>query len=61
MGKAEYLDVFLPKLSKRREDIAPNIDFELASFATLHQQNIRFANDAYEHYLAFAKSDEAIW
>ena len=52
---------FLPKLSKRREDIAPNIDFELASFATLHQQNIRFANDAYEHYLAFAKSDEAIW
>lgn len=52
---------FLPSLSDRREDIAPNIDFELARFATLHQQNIRFAKDAYAIYLAFAKSDDALW
>lgn len=52
---------FLPSLNKRREDIAPNIAFELSCFATLHQQNIHFAKDAYADYLAFAKSDDAIW
>ncbi len=52
---------FLPSLKERREDIAPNIDFELQRFANQHQRQLRFHSDALEKYLKFAQSHEASW
>lgn len=52
---------FLPNLKDRREDIAPNIEFELQRFAMQQQRQLRFHSDALEAYLQFAQSDEATW
>ena len=52
---------FLPDLKHRREDIAPNIEFELQRFATQQQRQLRFHSDALEKYLKFAQSNEATW
>ena len=52
---------FLPSLTERREDIAPNLEFELQRFANLHQRRLRFHSDALEKYLQFAQSNEATW
>lgn len=51
----------LPGLAERREDIAPNIEFELQRFATQEQTHIRFDKEARERYLAFACSGQAQW
>lgn len=51
----------LPGLAERREDIAPNIEFELQRFCSEAQTHIRFDKDAREHYLAFACSGQAQW
>ncbi|MDM1756483.1 MULTISPECIES: RNA repair transcriptional activator RtcR [Acinetobacter] len=52
---------FLPDLKHRREDIAPNIEFELQRFAMQQQRQLRFHSDALEKYLKFAQSSEATW
>lgn len=52
---------FLPSLKDRREDIAPNIEFELQRFAMQQQRQLRFHSDALEAYLQFAQSYEATW
>lgn len=52
---------FLPNLKDRIEDIAPNIDFELQRFAANYQRQLRFQRDAFDVYLKFAKSKEAVW
>jgi len=51
----------LPGLNKRREDLAPNIDYELERYASENGQLIRFSKEARNRYLAFATSPEAIW
>lgn len=51
----------LPGLAERREDIAPNIEYELQRFAREQQTQIRFDKDARERYLAFACSPHAAW
>lgn len=51
----------LPGLAERREDIAPNIEFELQRFSSEAQTHIRFDKDARERYLAFACSGQAQW
>lgn len=51
----------LPSLKDRSEDILPNIEFELARFATQYQKNIQFYSDALDDYLTFATSSHAIW
>jgi transcriptional regulatory protein RtcR len=51
----------LPGLAERREDIAPNIEFELQRFSAEAQTQIRFDKDARERYLAFACSGQAQW
>lgn len=51
----------LPGLAERREDIAPNIEFELQRFSAQEQTQIRFDKDARERYLAFACSGLAQW
>lgn len=51
----------LPGLSERREDIEPNLDFELARYTTAQQTQVRFDKDARSHFLRFACSAEAQW
>lgn len=51
----------LPGLSGRREDIEPNIDFELQRHAREHGRRVRFNLEARRQYLAFACSGEAAW
>ncbi len=51
----------LPGLAERREDIEPNIDYELQRFARSNQTQVRFDKDARQRYLAFARSPQAVW
>ncbi|MEI9600389.1 RNA repair transcriptional activator RtcR [Moellerella wisconsensis] len=51
----------LPGLAQRREDIEPNVDYELAKFSQLQQAKIRFDTEARGLYLKFACSDTALW
>lgn len=51
----------LPGLSDRKEDIAPNIDYELRRFSEETGSVLRFNSDALKLYLDFAQSEEAIW
>ena len=52
---------FLPKLTERREDIEPNLEFELQRFAQRQQRQLRFQTDALAQYLDFAHSQQATW
>jgi transcriptional regulatory protein RtcR len=51
----------LPPLSKRKEDIEPNLDYEIAQFSRSSGQNVKFNKEARERFLAFAESGEAVW
>lgn len=51
----------LPGLAERREDIAPNVEYELQRFSTQQQTQIRFDKAAREQYLEFACSPQARW
>jgi transcriptional regulatory protein RtcR len=51
----------LPGLSERREDIAPNIRYELDRFAERHNTLVSFNNEAWTHFLDFAISPSASW
>ncbi len=51
----------LPALKDRREDIEPNLEFELKRYGEREGQNVSFNREARELYLAFAMSPEALW
>lgn len=51
----------LPALSERREDIEPNIDYELKRITAEKGLFAEFLPAARQRWLAFAVSDEAIW
>lgn len=51
----------LPGLAERREDIEPNLDYELDRFAEREGERVSFNKEARTRYLAFAKSTEAGW
>jgi transcriptional regulatory protein RtcR len=51
----------LPGLAQRREDIEPNLSFELERFAREQHQQVRFNAEARARYLAFATSADAAW
>ncbi|MCQ9422497.1 RNA repair transcriptional activator RtcR [Pseudomonas sp. LJDD11] len=51
----------LPGLSGRREDIEPNIDFELERHAREQGRLVRFNLEARRRYLDFASSSQAAW
>jgi transcriptional regulatory protein RtcR len=51
----------LPGLAERREDIAPNLDYELDRFAEREGERASFNKEARERYLAFATSPDACW
>ena len=51
----------LPGLKDRREDIEPNLDFELRRYTETNGQQITFNKEAREKYLKFATSAAASW
>ena len=51
----------LPGLKERREDVAPNLDYELKRHAETSGDMVTFNKEARERYLAFATSPEALW
>jgi len=51
----------LPGLTERREDIAPNLDFELAKFSAANHRKMTFNKEARTAYLKYALSPEAKW
>ncbi len=46
----------LPGLAQRREDIEPNLDFELERFAKAEDLRVTFNKEARQRYLAFANT-----
>ncbi|MEM6908871.1 MAG: RNA repair transcriptional activator RtcR [Pseudomonadota bacterium] len=51
----------LPGLADRREDIAPNLEYELERFAEREGDRVTFNKEAREAYLSFAESIDAPW
>ncbi|MDR2848981.1 MAG: RNA repair transcriptional activator RtcR [Verrucomicrobiota bacterium] len=51
----------LPGLAERREDIGPNLDYELERYAKRANTRVTFNREARERFLQFAVSDEAEW
>ena len=51
----------LPGLRDRREDLEPNIEYELARAATGRTEQITFNADAKKRYLKFAKDPSSDW
>ncbi|WP_077145907.1 RNA repair transcriptional activator RtcR [Sphingopyxis sp. KK2] len=51
----------LPGLAARREDIAPNLDYELERFAEREGARVTFNKEARDRYLGFAESTTAKW
>ncbi len=51
----------LPNLVERREDIAPNIEYELARFTEETGIGLQFHREALEVFLKYAVSSEAEW
>lgn len=51
----------LPGLAARREDIEPNLDYELERFAEREGSRVTFNKEARDRYLAFAMSPAAAW
>jgi len=51
----------LPGLADRREDIEPNLDYELDRFAEREGARVSFNKEARTRYLAFATSSDARW
>lgn len=51
----------LPGLAERKEDIEPNIDYELANYAKEYGLLPRFNQQSRAAYLQFATSNQALW
>ena len=51
----------LPGLADRREDIEPNLDYELNKFGEKTGRHVSFNKEARERFLAFARSPENPW
>ena len=51
----------LPGLKDRREDIEPNLNFELIKFSERQNRKVTFNKEARTAYLKYALSNEAKW
>jgi transcriptional regulatory protein RtcR len=51
----------LPSLAEHREDIEPNIDYELAKYERQYQVKIEFNKEAKKRFLDFAKAPTSCW
>lgn len=51
----------LPGLRERREDIEPNVDYELENYARRTGERVTFNREARALFLRFAQSEAAVW
>ncbi len=51
----------LPGLMRRKEDIEPNLTFELDRFAERSNRHITFNKEARKRFLSFATSEKGVW
>ncbi|QDS99240.1 RNA repair transcriptional activator RtcR [Adhaeretor mobilis] len=51
----------LPGLAERREDISPNLDYELTQFSATTGSVVRLNKEARTRFLRFAESEQATW
>jgi transcriptional regulatory protein RtcR len=51
----------LPALAQRREDLAPNLDFELARFSGPNGREVSMNKEARQAFLGFAESPNTPW
>ncbi|MDR9772968.1 RNA repair transcriptional activator RtcR [Rhizobium hidalgonense] len=51
----------LPALRERKEDIEPNLDFELRRYLEREGENVTFNKEARDRYLTFATGPQAVW
>lgn len=51
----------LPALTERREDIEPNVEYELEQFRRRTGTAVTFSREARDRFLAFATSEQARW
>lgn len=51
----------LPALRERREDLEPNLDYELGRWTETHGNRVSFSLEARAAFLDFARSPEATW
>jgi len=51
----------LPGLAQRREDISPNLDYELNQYSTETGSVVRMNKEARTRFLRFAESPDALW
>ncbi len=61
LSRIDLWSFHLPGLAQRKEDIAPNVQFELERFSRENGKKVRFNKEAEEQYMKFAVSSEAIW
>jgi len=51
----------MPGLNERREDIPPNLNYELERFENQNGRKVRFNKEAERRYLAFAADSRSTW
>ncbi len=61
LARINIWEFHLPSLKERKEDIEPNIDFELDRMGDELGRRIRLQGEARTRYLTFALSNEAVW
>ncbi len=61
LARIDIWTFHLPGLKDRREDIEPNLEWELDRLAQSTGKHVRFSTEAREAYLAFATSADARW
>ncbi|MEM6959892.1 MAG: sigma 54-interacting transcriptional regulator, partial [Myxococcota bacterium] len=61
LARIDLWHFHLPSLAERRQDIGPNLDFELARFSERSGRRVRFRPEARRRLMVFAESERASW
>ncbi|MBO4303769.1 MAG: RNA repair transcriptional activator RtcR [Lentisphaeria bacterium] len=61
LARIDLWNFELPGLAERREDIEPNLDYELNQFSRKSGKRVTFNKEARECFLKFALSPETLW
>jgi transcriptional regulatory protein RtcR len=61
LARIQMWSFTLPALRERREDIAPNLEFELQRFADQEGRQVSFNKEAREAFLRFAEAPDTPW
>ena len=61
MARIDLWTFALPSLSERREDIAPNLDYELERYRRNYGRQITFNKEARLAFLTFAEASDSRW